>query len=276
MSHFRSLSLLALAMFAGCDSKITSAVDTDLQRRVETLVDCFPNLYARADALLAIADTWRQANSQPIPDPTGLTFQVNSEAGGTVVNVTYTTSGTTITMAIRFYSPTGAQQTLSLTGFTTLNATIDEAANQLRTSFGDTDKFMVGDYSISGGGITATGEALTGIIGGSTNQNELEELRTTATSSTISGGPPATEPSTITDSGPPSCALTFNIPGLLLDETPTQEYPIGTVTLSVAGPNATVTATITFDGSNTATIVVTDIPGSYAFNLDTRTRTFVP
>jgi hypothetical protein len=271
----RCVPLLALALLAGCDSKISSSIDSDLQDRVETLEDCFPNLYPRLEALLEIADTWRQRNSQPTPDPAGLTFQVSSELGGTVVDVTYVADGTTYTMAIRFYSPTGAQQTLSIGGLGTLDATIDEAANQLRDLFGDSDKFMVGDYTISGGGISGA-DTLTAIIGGSTNQNELEELRTTAASSTISGGPPAVDPATITDAGPPVCTVTFTIPGLLTDETPTQEYPIGTVTLVIAGPMATVNATVTFDGSATAVIDVDDVPGTFTFNVETRELTFVP
>jgi hypothetical protein len=272
----RSVPLLALAFVAACDSKISSSIDQDLLDRKETLEDCFPNLYPRIEALLEIADTWRLRNSQPTPDPTGLTWQVNNEAGGNVIDVTYVTGGTTIVMAIRFYSPSGAQQTLTtITGLPTLDATVDAAATELATLFGDTDKFMVGDYTIGGGGISGA-DSLTAIIGGSTNQNELEELRTTLGSSTIAGGPPAVDPATITDAGPPVCSVTFTIPGLLTDETPTQEYPIGTVSLVIAGPEATINATVTFDGSATASIDVDDVPGTFAFNVETRTLTFVP
>lgn len=276
MQLTRSTSLLVLALLAGCDSKISSALDTDLQRRVETFEDCFPNLYSRAQALLDIVDTWRQTNTTPIANPSGLTASVGSEAGGTVVNVSYVVEGTTIDMAIRFYSPTGTQQTLALDGGSVdLNTVIGTAASELRNNFPSGSPFMVGDYTFSGGGISGT-DSLTGIIGGATNQNELEELRTTAASSTISGGLPATDSATITDSGPPVCTLTYTIPGLLLDESPTQEYPIGTITLSVTGPEDTVSATITFDGTATAVIVVTDVPGTFTFNVDTRTLTFVP
>jgi hypothetical protein len=277
MALLPKLSLLALALFAGCDSKVSTDIDEDLQRRVETLEDCFPNLFKRVQALLDIAETWREQNSTAIPDPTGLTWVVNNEAGGTVVDVTYVIEGTTFTMAIRFYDPAGAQQDLTaeITGQSTLNLTIRAAADELRDRFGSADKFMVGDYTISGGGLSGS-DSLTGIIGGSTNQNELEEIRTTAASSTISGGPPATDPATIVDSGPPACTLTFNIPGLLTDETPTQQYPIGTVALTVVGPEETITATITFDGSATAVIDIDDVPGSFTFNVETRVLTFVP
>lgn len=274
----RKLPLLALVALLGCDSKVKSTVlDDDLQRRFETFSDCFPNLYKRADALLDIAATWKQSNSQAIPDPAGLTFTVNNETGGTVVNVTYAIDGTTIAMQIRFYSPTGAQQDLltEISGQSTLNLTIRAAADELRDRFGSTDKFMVGDYTISGGGILGA-DSLSAIIGGSTNQNELEEVRTTLGSSTVNGAIPTTDSATITDAGPPQCILTFTIPGLLTDETPTQQYPIGTITLTVTGPEDTVGATITFDGSATATVEVQDIPGSFAFNVDTRSLTYVP
>ncbi|MBL8752441.1 MAG: hypothetical protein JNK15_03990 [Planctomycetes bacterium] len=271
MTILRGVSVCMLALFAGCDSKVTSTLDQDTLTRVETLTDCFPNLYRFADSLLEIGQTWRLGSSTAIPDPTGLTFTIN---GGTSVDVTYVKDGVTIAMTIQFYSPTGAQQTLSLAG-ATLNAVIQDAADELRDNFPGADPFMVGDYTISGGGITAS-DSLTGIIGGSTNQNELEELRTTLASTSISGGPPTVDSASITDSGPPSCVLTFTIPSLLTDETPTQEYPIGTVTISVTGPDATVTGTITFDGSATAVIDIDDVNGTFNFNVDTRTVTFVP
>ncbi|MFY9344872.1 MAG: hypothetical protein WAT39_20430 [Planctomycetota bacterium] len=281
MASLKKLPVLALALcsLVGCDSKLDSVIDQNLKNRVDTLEDCFPNLFQRVQALLDIADTWRQQNSSAIPDPAGLVFAVGNEAGGTVVTVTYTLQGTTLAMVIRFYDPTGAQQNITgqIQGQGTLNLTIRAAANKLRDDFQGQRPFMVGDYTISGGGLSGD-DALTGIIGGSTNQNELEELRTTAKSTTITvgGGPPAVDSATITDAGPPPCTLTFTIPGLLTDETPTQEYPIGQVTLVITGPQATVNATITLDGSATARITVTDVPGSFTFNIDTRTLTFVP
>jgi len=201
---------------------------------------------------------------------------VGSEAGGSIVDVTYVKDGATVTMTIRFYSPTGAQQTLTLPGSGSLQDVLDAAATELRTNFPGADPFLVGDWLISGGGISASGEALTGILGGSTNGNELEELRTTATSSTVSGGLPATDSSTITDAGPPVCALTFSVPGLRTDDSPTQEYPIGTITVSITGPDDTVTATLTFDGSSTIAIVVADVPGSFTFDVVSRTLSYVP
>lgn len=277
MAPTRIRFLLALALLAGCDSKVTSTLDTDLQQRVEAFKDCFPNLYARAAALLDVADAWRQTSTTPIPDPAGLTATVGAEAGGTLVTVHYDVGGTAIDMTIRFYSPAGVQQTLALDGgaATSLGTLIGTAATELRDNFPTGNPFLVGDYTFSGGGITGS-DSLTGILGGSSNQNELEELRTTAASGTVRGGPPATDSATITDSGPPPCTLTFTIPSLRTDESPTQEYPIGAITLGVTGPATTVTATVTFDGSATAIIVVDDVPGSFSFQLATRTLTFVP
>lgn len=275
--RFQGLLLLALAPSWGCGSQVSSTTDTALQRRVETFEDCFPGLFARAEALLDLADTWRLNSSAAIPDPVGLTATVGSEAGGTIVDVTYTEGGTTIAMTIRFYSPTGVQQTLTtLPGAGSLNSLIDAAATELRNTFAGQEPFVVGDYGISGGGISATGEALTGILGGSGSGNELAELRTTATSSTVSGGPPAAASSTITDAGPPACSLTFEIPGLQTDASPTQDYPIGTLTLSIAGPQDTVTATLTFDGTATVAITVDQVPGSFTFQVETRTLSYVP
>jgi hypothetical protein len=270
----RSVPVLALALLAGCDSKVSSVVDSDLQQRVETLEDCFPHLYPRLEALLDIADTWRQQNDTPIPDPTGLTATVGSEAGGTIVTVDYTVGATTINMVLRFYSPAGAQQTLTLNG-SSLDEIVDDAATDLRNLFPGQGPFVVGDYTISGGGISGS-DSLTGIIGGATNQNELEELRTTAASSTVTTGVPATDSATITDAGPPACTITFSIPGLRTDDAPTQEYPIGVVELSLTGPQTTVAATVTFDGSATAVIDVDDVPGTFRFNVATRELTFVP
>ena len=271
----RSSLLLASVLLAGCDSKVSSSVDADLQDRVETLRDCFPHLYPHLQALLDVADTWRQQNATAIPDPAGLSWQAATEPGGTVVDITYVAGATTITMALRFYAPDGTQQTIDLSGLTTLDAAVDEAASELRDRFGDADKFLVGDYTITGGGITAS-DALTGILGGSTNQNELEELRTTEGSDAVAGGPPPVDPATITDAGPPLCALTFTIAGLRTDESPSQQYPIGTIDLAVAGPEATVQATVTFDGSSVAVIDVDDVPGAFRFDVETRTLTFVP
>src|SRR5204862_6398916 len=139
------------------------------------------------------------------------------------------------------------------------------------------EPFMVGDWSMSGPNLTGGG-SLTGRIGGSTNGNELEELRTTAASGTVSGGPPALDSGSITESGADLCALSFTMPGLRTDETPAQQYPIGTVDLTITATQATpvtVSATITFDGSAIARIAVDGVRGSFSLDVETRVLTFV-
>ena len=275
MRSLRWLPILAvLAIGTGsCDSKINSSVDQDLLARINTLEDCFPNLYRWVGGLLAIADTWKQQDGANPADPTGLSTTVNMDGSITAM---LAVGGTTITMDIKFYGPGGAEQDLSafVTTPTSLADKIDAAATELRNRFPTGEKFIHGVWSIAGGGITATGEGLTGIIGGVANQNELEEVRTTL--ATVSGGIPAGDPSTVTDNGPPLCSLTFDIPSLITDEDPGQEYPRGVVALTVVGPEATVNATITFDKTAIATVAVDGVNGSFAFNLDTRQLTYNP
>lgn len=270
MTTARSLALLSLAALAACNSKVTSALDQDLQDKVNTVQDCFPSLYPHASDLLELTNSWRLNAGSSIPDPTGLTW---SEQSGGSIDVTYVVRGTTISMTIVFYSPTGTAQDLNLTGATTLADAIDAAATELNTNFPSGDPFMVGDWTMSGGGITGSG-ALTGIIGGTGGGNELEEIRTT--SATVSGGPPAVAAGTISSTGSPACTLTFETTGLITDQTPGQEYPEGTVTISVVGPDATVNGTMTFNATSTASVAIDTINGTFDLDLDAFTVTYVP
>lgn len=264
--------LLALALLAGCDVKVTTTVDAELLRKKETLEDCFPHLFDHLQHLFAVASTWRLQDGLPNQDPPGLSW-VEQPDGSILVTYGF---ATIVQMTIRFYSPAGVLQNLSLPASGTLDAAIDLAATELDADFPGADEpFMVGDWTLSGGGMMGSG-TLTGLIGGSTNGNELEELRTTAPSSTVSGGPPATDSASIAEGGAAPCALTFSTAGLLTDESRTQQYPIGTVTLTITAPEATVPATITFDGSAIARIVVDGVAGSFAFDIETRAVTYVP
>ncbi|HZN40260.1 MAG TPA: hypothetical protein VFD82_15745 [Planctomycetota bacterium] len=269
------LATLSVLLLGACDSKVTSsAVDPDLLKRLETVQDCFPTLYPKAQALLDLAETWRLDSGEVIPDPAGLTWTVQTD-GSTISTIvaTLVSGDCTLEMLIRFYSPTGVAQGLDLFGATSLADAIDRAATQLAVLYPNVDKFMVGDWILSGPGISGTG-ALTGIIGGSTNQNELEELRTTT--ATPVGGPPPNADSMVIDVGPPECSLTFNTTSLQTDTDPTQQYPIGVINVTIVGPEATVTATITFDDTVIARIAVTDVPGRFDFNLETQSLTYVP
>jgi hypothetical protein len=263
------LSLLALALFSACDSKITSTIDADLQARVETVQDCFPGLYGRAQSLLDLAETWRLNNGAAIPDPAGLTF---AEQGDGSVQISYAVDGSTIAMTVRFYSPTGVQQDLALGTPATLNDLVEAAATELRTAFGADQTFVVGEWTISGGGISGSG-ALTGVVSGTGSPARLIELRTTSATPT-SGLPPAAT-STVTDNGPPVCTLNFSSDSLRTDDQPGQAFPIGVINLTIVGPEATVAGSITLDGTSTASIAIDDIPGSFDYDVDARTLNYV-
>lgn len=272
MPSLRSSLLLSALLFAACESKITSGGNEDLQQQIQTVTDCFPDLFAKTEALLNLAETWRMNTSGSIPDPAGLT---HSGSGPITATFAPTAAGFVISMTIRFYDPDGNEQTgLPLTA-TSLADRIDEAATSLRDDFPTGSPFLVGDWTLSGGGATGSG-ALTGIIGGSTNGNELAELRTT-TATPVSGPPPVAA----SEVNEGACALTFSTDSLVTDSFPLQEYPIGTVTVTIDGDDADalaeVTATVTFD--NTAVIRI-DITGAatghFEFNVETRAFTALP
>jgi len=262
--------LCAAALLTGCDSKVESSVDAAQQARFETLSDCFPGLYQRVEQLLDVVDTWRLANGSPIADPSGLTF---AEQGDGTVDLTYVVGPTTLTMTVTFYSPTGIAQDLNLGSPATLNDLVTAAAVALRTAFPSGDSFAVGDWSLAGGGISGNG-AVTGVLGQDGSQNTLLELRTTT--GTPAGGPPPIADSTVSDSGPPACSLTFSTTGIQIDDTPGQVYPNGTIDVTVTGPQASVDASVTFDGTSTATIVATGIAATFRFSLATRALSIAP
>lgn len=274
MRTSRWLPLLAVTTLSlgSCDSGITSDIDNLAANRakVDAIVDCFPNLWAFVGGITDIAGTWKM-NGGTTPDPVGLSTTINGDGS---ITATLGVGSTSITMDINFYGPGGARQDLTsvITAPTTLGAKIDAAATELRNLFSaqDQQKFIHGVYSITGGGISATGEALTGIIGGSLNQNELQELRSTEV--TVTTTIPAVDSTTITDAATsPPCTLTFSIPSLITDEESGQEYPRGTITLVVNDGTTEVDATIVFDKSAVAKITVDGLTGGFDFNLQNLT-----
>lgn len=270
MPLVRNSLLVAAALFASCDSKITSRTDQGLLDQIQTVTDCFPGLFRKVDGLLELADSWRMNTNGSVPDPAGLS---HSQGGSGEINATFDINSCTLAMTIRFYSPAGAEQNLDLTSVSTLADKIDLAATTLRNNFPSGNPFMVGDWTLAGtkSGQVVTGSgALTGIIGGSTNGNELEELRTTT--ATPAGGPPPGATSTIAE-GP--CTLTFRTDSLVTDSFPTQEYPIGVVTITIVDATSTVEATITFDNTAVIRITITGVPGRFDFNVETDTLTQV-
>ena len=281
MASSRWLSLAAVgALCAGsCDSSSTStALDPALQAQITALSDCLPNLWQFADGLLDIASSWQVTGDNNPPDPAELSWSFS----GQDINASLTVAGSTIQMTISAYGPNGAAeqrncQTLSNAGpispVTSLSEAIDNIATQLRNEFNTSNPFLHGVWQITGGGISASNEGLLGIIGGATNANELEEVRTTV--DTVTTGVPANDPSTITDSG--GCTFTFDTTGLITDEEPGQEYPRGVINLTVNDGTTNVTGTITFDKTAVAVIAINSSPViSASFNLETRDITFNP
>ena len=270
MRSSRWLPLMAATTLTlgACDSNINSEIDPNLpqnQAKIQVIVDCFPSLWTFVDGLIELSGTWKM-NGGTTPDPAGLTVSIS---GGTIT-ATLPVGSTTISMDIDFYGPNGARQDLTsvITSPTTLGDKIDAAATELRDLFGSQEKFIHGVYSITGGGISATGEALTGIIGGSTNQNELEEVRSTLVA--VTTGIPAVDSTIITDSGTtPPCTLTFTIPGLITDEEPGQEYPRGTIALEINDGTTTTMGSIVFDKTAIAKITIDGITGGFELNLET-------
>lgn len=275
--RFSGCTLLLSALVAvGCSSKVTQTLDTNKQM----ILECLPPHLDVLDELIRFADLWRVTGTDNPPDPAGLVW---SEQGNGTINYTITVTGFSISGVISFYDPNGNLQNLTLST-TSLSQAIDDAATELRNLFGAADKFMVGTWTIAdtGGSEVESGSgAFTAIIGGSTNQNELEELRTTT--GTPAGGPPPNAVGTITVvDGADTCTLTFDTPhapaavGLLTDETPTQEYPIGTIHFVLTENGVTQEADLVFDGTVIAKLTVTGISGRFDINLETLNVNFVP
>ena len=275
------LLLLSALGFAGCSAKVTQTIDQDVQHRVMTVVECLPGPFAVVKELIVFSDLWRLNGGENPADPTPPNGLVWSEQGNGTINYTITVTGFTLTGVISFYSATGgAPQNLNLSTVS-LSQAIDDAATQL-AALGP-NSFMVGTWTVNdtGGAVETGSGAWTGFIGGSTNQNELEELRTT--SGTVTGGPPANATGSITVvNGADTCVLTFDTPhapatvGLRTDEQPTQEYPIGTLHLSLTGPHGTVEADLVFDGSAVAQLTVVGIGGHFNIDLETLAVTAAP
>jgi hypothetical protein len=262
------LPLLLLPWFGACDSKVTSDIDEDLRARVNTLQDCFPELYPYAEAVLDVADSWRLNDGGALANPAVTSFGEQPDGSVTIL---YNTSGASIAMTVRFYSPTGVVQDLSLGTPATLDDLVVAAATALRTAFPTGNPFLVGAWTLTGPGLTGNG-ALTGILGGTTAQPELTEVRTTT--AFPAGGPPPLAAGTLLENGPPLCGLSFATPGLQIDRSTNQERPIGVLNLTVQGPEASVAATMTFDGSTVTRVVVQEVPGAFVYDLATRTLTF--
>jgi hypothetical protein len=268
----RSLTLsLAFVALGACNSKVTSTLDPDLQKKVSTVNDCVPPQIDKLNELLDYVDLWRLNGGNNPPDPAELSWALQGDG---TIDLTITLGTFTITSTISFYSPTGALQNLAGLSTASLSQAIDDAATQLAALFLPATPFMVGEWTITGANVSGSG-AFTGLIGGSTNGNELEELRTTT--ATPAGGPPPVADGTVTTTnGADTCVFTFNAPSIATDTSPSQQYPIGTVTFSLVGPEATIDGTLTFDDTVIAKLTITGVSGHFDINLDTLSVTFVP
>lgn len=263
------LALTSLFAFGACSSDLENLIDGTTQARIDTVEECFPDLYDKFEDLLQLAELWRFNNSTSPADPAELTWM---EATDGTIDATLVIAGCTLDADISFFSPTGALQELDLSAATTLNEAIGAAATELRNLFAGQSPFIVGTWTMTGTGVSGSG-SLTGIIGGTTNLNELETLSTTGP--TPDGGPPAVASSSIQLTGTQTCSLTFEANGLQTDTVPDQQFPIGTINLTIQGEE-TATATITFDNTATATIDVSGVPGTFSFNLNTSEISFSP
>jgi hypothetical protein len=268
MPTTRILLFSALA-FTACSSKVTSTVDDELRARVATVTDCLPPHLEKINAILDLAALWRLNDGSNPPDPPGLTWQ---RQGDGTLDVTFALATFTISAVIAFYSPTGVPQNLTVST-TSLSQAIDDAATELRNLFAGARPFLVAAWNVAGTGVAGSG-ALTGIIGGSSNQNELEELRTTT--ATPAGGPPPIADSSIAITAAEVCTLTFRTASLVTDSFPSQSYPAGTVDLTLAKPDTTINARLVFDTTAVARLTVEGIAGRFDVDVETRSVTFVP
>lgn len=265
------VAVLAAFVLGSCDSRIETRIDREAPA-ILAVENCLPNLYKWVGSLLEIVKGWRLQSGGA--NPAGMTVTVSGDS----LDVAFVVEGVTVSMTIDFYGPDGVDPTLtSLGGLSSpvqLSAAIEAAADELWSLFPSSsqEKFIVGVWSISGGGIAASGEALTAIIGGSAASPQLTSVATTL--ATVSGGVPAAESSTVTDSGPPECSLTFSTTGLLVDEDIGQSFPEGVVDITLDTPDAAVDAVIRFDKTSTAQVTIDGAPGSFAFDLVTRDLTY--
>jgi len=271
--RFPGCTLLLSALVAvGCSSKVTQTLDTNKQM----ILECLPPHLDVLDELIRFADLWRLNGGNDPADPAGLVWSKN---GGDTIDYTITVTGFTLSGTIRFFNAAGALQ--SLNG-SIANSPLSQAIDDAATILG-ADAFMVGTWTITdtGGDVESGSGALTGLLGGSTNQNELEEVRTTT--GTPAGGVPPNAVGTITVvDGSDTCTLTFDTPhapatvGLRTDEQPTQEYPIGTIHFVLTENGVTQEADLVFDATVIAQLTVTGISGRFDINLETLNVNFVP
>jgi len=259
------LSLAAASVFGACSSSVADAIDGTLQARINTVKDCFPPMFDKAGSAFDLTSAWRFGQGT-FPDPFELTW--SQAAGGGPVTATYVDFDCTVDMTITFHGPTGAAESIDVSAAASLSEAMATAATELRNRFGAQLKFILGVWEITSVGDVFTGSgAFTGVIGGAANQNELESLWVT-TNDTSGGMPPNGQGTVSGTDGVNTCTLTFGSPnGIMTDTLPNQDYPIGTVTFTLVGEE-TANGSVVFDGTQFATMSVSDVPGSFSYDLD--------
>lgn len=259
-----ALALVPLLLLgaAACDTKSKLDAQKLLADRIATVNDCFPELWEAADKMVQHAQTWGRNDTVDLPPGFGYSL-----LGDGRVTAAFPLTDGTVSLTIVFYSPDGTAQDLGLVDNGDFEDLIDQAATALANQFGGQDPFMVGTWQIGDSPTISGSGSFTGIIGGTTNQNELEELRTTT--GTPAGGPPPVADARFDELGGAQCKLTFRIPSLQTDVVPNQRYPIGTITIVLQGAKATVNAQLVFDGTVVAVLTVDGVPGTFSVNLDT-------
>ena len=283
-SRLLTSSCLLLEL-AGCDSSVSSTRDADLQAKLELVIDCIPPHLQRLDELIDFSKLWRQAQTNNPADPSGLLWSYDN----TKIDYCIDIGAFQIAGLIQFYGPTGGSPVTGLTLSTvSLSQAIDDAATQLRTMFSSGRPFMVGEWTVyegatcnaggtvTGGtamssGVTSSPAALTGLIAGSANQNELEELESTEGIAAVGSGTPPVQTCNIdTAVSGEVCRFAFSFDEILTDEEPGQEYPSGVITWSLTNQTSalSVSGTLTFNKSSTAVLEVSGV-GTFNVNLDT-------
>lgn len=246
--------LLGLVGCGGGDNPL------EIPAKLRTLESCLPGNWEKASVVLEAVDLWK-LQAQPAADPTGLTW--NETASG-AIDLTYVAGNCSLSMTISFHAPDGDPQDLDLDAATSLAEAIALGADQLRDLAAGNDPFMLGVWSVAAPTANGNG-AITAVIGGTANQNELERLRTTT--GTPAGGQPPIQASTI--SANDGCELTFRFDDLQTDTVVPQDYPIGVVNITVSGPDGSASGSITMNNTVTAVIRIDGVPGTYDLNLET-------
>jgi len=260
------------AMISACGEEDALLSASQIQARLDAVEACFPALWASLEPVLRVAQSMGRNDTVPLPPG----FDYELSPGGTVSG-TIDLSGTVIGFDVVFYSPGGVQQDLGLTDPGDFNVLIDDAATALADTYGGQQPFIVLSWTIDTSATYEGGGAFTGILGGTTNQNELQELRTTG--STPAGGPPPVAAENVRTMGG-GCELFVTTASLSTDAVAGQRYPWGTVdirleSMPLTGDPVAVDATLTMNNTVLAALDIDRVPGYFEINLDTADVNYV-